>query len=85
MQMLYEITIPGLSVRADLPAIRRRLRADFPQILDVLATTTPATLLIVYSDSDEIDVWLAALSDCVGTGQLSRACGTGTGTASSAA
>jgi hypothetical protein len=81
--MLYEITIPGLSVSADLPSVRRRLHADFPQVLDVLGTTTPGTLLIVYSGQDEIDAWLAALDHSVATRDLSRALGTGS--ASSAA
>ena len=30
MQKLYEITIPGLSMKADVPAVRHRLLADFP-------------------------------------------------------
>jgi hypothetical protein len=75
--MLYEITIPGLSVRADLPSVRRHLRADFPRVLDVLGTTAPATLLIVYSGEDEIDAWLRALDHSVATQDLSRALGTG--------
>jgi hypothetical protein len=77
MQMLYEITIPGLSVSADLPSVRRRLRADFPRVLDVLGTTTPATLLIVYSGEDEIDAWIEALDQSVAMRELSRARGTG--------
>lgn len=81
--MLYEITIPGLSVSADLPSVRRRLRADFPRVLDVLGTTTPATLLIVYSGHDEIDAWLEALDHSVATRELS--CARGTGSVSSAA
>jgi hypothetical protein len=62
---LYEITIPGLSVAAELPAIRHRLLADFPGVLEVLATTTPATVLIVYCGVAKLDPWLDALSDSV--------------------
>ena len=65
MQKLYEITIPGLSVAADLPAVRYRLLADFPDVLDVLATTMPATVLIVYRGVAKLDAWLDALSDSV--------------------
>lgn len=65
MQKLYEITIPGLSVAADLPAVRHRLLADFPDVLDVLATTMPATVLIVYRGVAKLDNWLDALSDSV--------------------
>jgi hypothetical protein len=75
--MLYEITIPGFSVSSDLPSVRRRLRADYPRVLDVLGTTRPATLLIVYSGEDEIDAWLKALDHSVPTRDLSRALGTG--------
>jgi hypothetical protein len=67
MNKLYEITIPGLSVAADVPAVRRRLLADFPDVLDVLATTMPATVLIVYRSVAEPDTWLDALSDAVAT------------------
>ncbi len=65
MQKLYEITIPGLSVAADLPAVRDRLLTDFPQVVEVLATTMPATVLIVYRGTDEINAWLDALDDSV--------------------
>jgi hypothetical protein len=37
MLNLYEITIPGLSMKHDLPAVRHRLLADFPQVVEVLA------------------------------------------------
>jgi hypothetical protein len=65
MHKLYEITIPGLSVAADVPAVRHRLLADFPDVLDVLATTMPATVLIVYRGVAKPDTWLDALSDSV--------------------
>ena len=74
--MLYEITIPGLSVSADLPSIRRRLRADFPGVLEVVGTTTPATLLIVYLGQDEIDAWIEAVDHSVAMRDLGRARGT---------
>ena len=67
MQKQYEITIPGLSMTADFPAVHHRLLADFPDVVDVLATTTPATVLIVYTGEHEVDCWIDALSDSVAT------------------
>lgn len=67
MQKLYEITIPGLSTKADLPAVRHRLLADFPKVVEVLAMTTPATLLIAYHSEQEVDAWLETISDSVAT------------------
>jgi hypothetical protein len=34
MQKLYQITIPGFSLKGDFPAARRRLVADFPRVLE---------------------------------------------------
>jgi hypothetical protein len=59
----YEITIPGLSIKTELPAIRHRLLADFPQVVDVLAMTRPETVLVAYTGEDEITAWLDALHD----------------------
>lgn len=70
MQKLYEITIPGLSMKADLPAVRHRLLADFPRVVEVLATTTPATVLVVYLGEEEIDAWIEALGDSVATRRM---------------
>jgi hypothetical protein len=87
MHKLYEITIPGLSMTADYPAVRHRLLADFPHVLDVLATTTPATVLVVFRGEAEIDAWLSALSDSVAARRISLGHGYvwGTANASSAA
>jgi hypothetical protein len=71
MQKLYEITIPGLSMQTDFPAVRHRLLADFPDVLEVLVTTTPATVLVVYRGDEEIDGWLDALSDSIATRRIS--------------
>jgi hypothetical protein len=71
MQKLYEITIPGLSIRADFPAVRHRLLADFPHVVEVLAMTTPSTVLVVYLGEHELDAWLDALSDSVATRRMS--------------
>jgi hypothetical protein len=65
MPRLYQITIPGLSLKGDFTAARRRLIADFPRVLEVLATTIPATVLVAYLGEDEVDAWLDALSDSV--------------------
>jgi|HubBroStandDraft_2_1064218.scaffolds.fasta_scaffold720398_1 hypothetical protein len=75
MPNLYEITIPGLSMRTDLPAIRHRLLADFPDVIEVLAMTTPETVLVAFTGEDEIDAWLDALSDSVATRRLSLGLG----------
>lgn len=64
-QKLYEITIPCLSMKADLPAVRHRLLADFPDIVEVLAMTTPGTVLVVYTGDEDVDAWIDALSDSV--------------------
>jgi hypothetical protein len=71
MPKLYEITIPGLSMTSDFPAVRHRLLADFPDVVDVLAMTTPATVLVAYRGGDEVDAWLDALSDSVASRRIS--------------
>jgi hypothetical protein len=66
-QRLYEITIPRMSIEADFAAVRHRLLADFPGVVEVLAMSTPSTVLIVYDGEDEVDSWCEALSDAVAT------------------
>ena len=63
MQQLYRITVPGLSVKSDFTAVRRRLLVDFPAVIDVIATTAPATVLVLYRGQAEADAWLAAVAD----------------------
>jgi hypothetical protein len=58
MPQLYMITVPGLDVKSDWAAVHDRLIDAFPQVADVLATTMPATLLIVYKGRPEVDAWL---------------------------
>jgi hypothetical protein len=70
MRMFYEITIPGLSMHTDFPAVRHRLLADFPDVVDVLAMITPATVLVVYRGTDEVDAWIDALSESVATRRI---------------
>jgi hypothetical protein len=70
VQKLYEITIPGLSMKTDFPAVRHRHLADFPQVVEVLAMTAPGTVLVVYLGEDEVDAWLDALSDSVATRRI---------------
>jgi hypothetical protein len=65
MQKLYQITIPGLSMKDDFPAARRRLLTDFPRVVEVLAMTTPSTVLVAYLGEDEVDAWLDAVSGSV--------------------
>jgi hypothetical protein len=71
MQNLCEITIPGLSIQSEYPAVRHRLLADFPEVLEVLPMTTPATVLVVFRGEEEFDAWVDALSDSVATRRMS--------------
>jgi hypothetical protein len=72
MPRLYQITIPGLSLKGDFPAARRRLIADFPRVLEVFAANIPATVLVAYPGEDEVDGWLDAVSDSVAIPRISR-------------
>ena len=72
MQQIYRITVPGLSVRRDFAAVRGRLLADFPAVVDVIATTAPATVLVVHRGREDADAWLAASADAA-TGRRRRA------------
>jgi hypothetical protein len=65
------ITVPGLQVKSDWAAVHDRLLDDFPPLKDVLATTIPETLLIVYEGDDDIDAWLDAISDGILSRRLS--------------
>jgi hypothetical protein len=69
VQRLYRITVPGLSITQDFTTARRRLLADFPAIQEVVATTTPGTLVVVASGSEDVDAWLDALRESVTTGR----------------
>ena len=62
---LYSLTLPGLDVRSDWRVVHDRLLDDFPAIDDVLATTTTATLLIVYEGSAQIDGWLDSIDEAI--------------------
>jgi hypothetical protein len=57
MQRLCRITIPGLVVKRDFTAARRRLLAAFPDIEEVIATTAPGTLLVLSSGPEDADAW----------------------------
>jgi hypothetical protein len=72
MPRLHQITIPGLSLKGDFPAARRRLIADFPRVLEVFAANIPATVLVAYPGEDEVDAWLDAVSDSVAIPRISR-------------
>ena len=65
MPRLYMITVPGLEVKSDWHTVHDRLLDDFPKVDDVLPTTTPETLLIVYRGRDQADKWLEAVSEGV--------------------
>jgi hypothetical protein len=59
---LFMFTVPGLDVASDWLNVHDRLLDDFPEVIDVLATTMPETLLIVYQGELNIDDWLAGMS-----------------------
>jgi hypothetical protein len=71
-QRLYEITIPALSIETDFPAVRQRLLGDFARVVEVLAMSTPGTVLVVYHGEDEVDAWCRALSDAIETRRRSH-------------
>ena len=61
MQRLCRITVPGLSISRDFTAARRRLMDAFPNIEEVVATTAPGTLLVLFSGPEDLDGWVSAL------------------------
>jgi hypothetical protein len=61
MQKLCRITVPGLVVKRDFTAARRRLLAEFPDIEEVIATTAPGTLLVLSCGSEDVNAWLDTL------------------------
>jgi hypothetical protein len=70
MQKLW-ITVPGLSVKRDFTAARRRLLAEFPDIQEVIATTAPGTLLVLSCGPEDVDAWLDTL-DSLATRELRK-------------
>lgn len=63
MPRLFMLTVPGLKVTTHWAPVRDRLLDDFPDIIDVLATTMPATLLIAHTGDAKVDAWLEGVSD----------------------
>jgi hypothetical protein len=63
MPRLYMLTVPGLEVTTDWASVHDRLLDDFPDVIDVLATTMRATLLIAYAGEANIDAWLEGIDD----------------------
>jgi hypothetical protein len=70
MQRLCRITVPALSSKSDFAAARRRILTNFPNVHEVVATTAPGTLLVVYSGPDEADAWYNALLDSIATSEM---------------
>jgi hypothetical protein len=70
MQLLCRITVPGLSIESDFAAARERLLAEFPNVHEVIATTAPATMLVIYSGRAEADAWVDSLLDSTRAGQV---------------
>jgi hypothetical protein len=82
MQELCRITVPGLSLKRDFTAARRRLLAEFPDIQEVVATTAPGTLLVLSTGSEDVEAWLDTLDSLAirggpKTGRLRRRRGGG--------
>ena len=63
MPRLYMVTVPGLDVKSDWRQVHDCLLSEFPDITDVLATTIPQTVLIVYEGRADIDAWLEAVTE----------------------
>ena len=59
------ITVPGLEVKSDWRLVHDRVLDEFENVDDVLPTTTPETLLIVYRGQADVDEWLDAISEGV--------------------
>jgi hypothetical protein len=57
-------------MKDDFPAARGRLLADFSWMVEVLATTTPSTVLVAYRREDEVDGWLDVVSGSVAARRL---------------
>jgi hypothetical protein len=71
MQRPCRITVPALSIESDFTAARERILSDFPNVHEVVATTAPGTLLLVYTGADEADAWYSALLDSIATRHVS--------------
>jgi hypothetical protein len=65
MQQLTQITVPGLEVASDWRLVHDRLLDEFPEVTDVLATTTKGTILIVYEGSGDAGAWLETISETI--------------------
>jgi hypothetical protein len=60
---LCQIDVPGFEAsRAFIPT-RAFLLDRFPEILDVLPTTRPATLVIGYRGAERVEAWAEALEE----------------------
>lgn len=70
MPLYHRITVQGLSVKRDFTAARQCLLADFPNLREVIATTAPATLLVLYSGPGDPDAWVQTLRELVAGRQV---------------
>jgi hypothetical protein len=62
---LYSITLPGLEVRSDWRLVHDRLLDDFREIDDVLPTTMPGTILVVYRGRAHVEGWLDSIDAAI--------------------
>jgi hypothetical protein len=67
MPSLCLLTVPGLEVSSDWRLVHDRLLDEFPEVTDVLATTTKGTILVTYEDPAPGDAgrWLDAVSETI--------------------
>jgi hypothetical protein len=65
MPGLCLITVPGLNVSSDWRVVHDRLLDEFPEVTDVLATTTRETILVVHENAAPGDagLWLDMVSE----------------------
>jgi hypothetical protein len=60
---LCQIDVPGFDAARAFDPTRAYLLDRFPEILDVLPTTRPATLVIGYRGTERVEAWAEALDE----------------------
>jgi hypothetical protein len=60
---LCQIEVPGFDAACAFNPTRAFLLDRFPEILDVLPTTRPATLVIGYRGTERVEAWAEALDE----------------------
>jgi hypothetical protein len=60
---LCQIDVPGFDAARAFDPTRAYLLDRFPEILDVLPTARPATLVIGYRGTERVEAWAEALDE----------------------